>query len=98
MISPRITGTIPKEISNLGTSLISFGCTFCGIDGTIPTELGLLTRLTSLVLTETRLTGTIPSELGLLTKLRVLQLEKNQLTGTLPTQLKNIPNLIELYY
>jgi hypothetical protein len=37
------------------------------VAGTIPTELGLMTNLETLLLFDTSLTGSIPSELGLLT-------------------------------
>eukprot|EP00543_Licmophora_paradoxa_P010206 CAMPEP_0202475322 /NCGR_PEP_ID=MMETSP1360-20130828/92838_1 /ASSEMBLY_ACC=CAM_ASM_000848 /TAXON_ID=515479 /ORGANISM="Licmophora paradoxa, Strain CCMP2313" /LENGTH=505 /DNA_ID=CAMNT_0049102475 /DNA_START=33 /DNA_END=1550 /DNA_ORIENTATION=+ len=55
--------------------------------GSIPTQVGLLTQLTSLDLFNNALTGSIPTELGMLTKLSWLFLHNNALTGSLPTQL-----------
>jgi hypothetical protein len=51
---------------------------------TIPTELGLLSRLSILWLFNNSLTGTIPTELALLTNLQELFLESNLLNGTVP--------------
>jgi len=55
------------------------------ITGTIPTEVGLLTKLTNLGMVENRLTGT-PSELGALTRLDSLSLYSNLLSGTIPAE------------
>jgi Leucine-rich repeat (LRR) protein len=63
--------------------------------GTIPTELGNLTKLTNLDLDNNSLTGVIPSELGNLTKLVSLGLGANSLTGTIPATLGK---LVELTY
>ena len=55
-------------------------------------ELGNLTRLYSLILTDNALTGGIPSELGNLTRLTRLGLSGNVgLSGALPTTLKALP-------
>jgi len=70
------------------------------ITGTLPTELGLLTELASVSLTNATLTGTIPTQMGDLTNLRRLWLYNNQLTGTIPTQLDQLTKLeiLELYH
>jgi hypothetical protein len=54
------------------------------LTGTIPSEIGLLSKLTRLALNS--VTGTIPSEVGLLTKLTYLDLWRNSLTGTIPSE------------
>ena len=73
--------------------------------GSIPPELGNLTRLRSLRLGGTAgdavrfrkvgngLTGAIPPELGDLPKLRSLSLDSNNLTGPIPAELGNLSNL-----
>ena len=61
--------------------------------GSIPTELGKLTKLTRLDLGGNRLTGPIPTELAQLADLTILLLGGNQLTGTIPTELGNLSNL-----
>ncbi len=55
-----------------------------GLAGRIPAELGKLTGLRRLVLSENALTGTIPRELGELERLVELRLEGNALTGAVP--------------
>jgi hypothetical protein len=66
-----------------------------GLSGTIPNDIGSLTRLASLSLTDSRLTGTIPSSMGQLTGLRRLWLYGNQFHGEIPQSMNNLP-LLEL--
>ncbi len=66
------------------------------LQGTIPTELGLLANLKELYLYGNQLTGTIPTELGLLANLKTLDLRENQLTGTIPKELGLLANLTRL--
>merc|ERR1712085_98631 len=61
-----------------------------GLTGGVPTQLGLLTKLEYLWITETDLSGSVPSQLGLLTDLKSLQLHDNDLSGSLPSQLGNL--------
>merc|ERR1712085_179560 len=58
-----------------------------GLTGGVPTQLGLLTDLTNLILEKNDLTGGVPTQLGLLTSLQSLQLQDNDLSGSLPSQL-----------
>jgi len=55
--------------------------------GTIPSEIGLMTGLASLSMTNATVTGTIPSEIGQLNELRRLWLYNNKLSGTIPSEL-----------
>ena len=63
------------------------------LTGTIPTQLGQLTKLQYLNLNNNELSGTIPTELRRLTKLTGLDLGNNRLTGTIPTQLGQLTEL-----
>ncbi|PXY41171.1 hypothetical protein DMB65_09460 [Flavobacterium cheongpyeongense] len=67
------------------------------LSGTIPAEIGLLTKLTSLQLHTNQLSGTIPAEIGLLTKLTSLQLHTNQLSGTIPAEIGQLTLLQTLH-
>ena len=67
------------------------------MEGTLPSEVGLLTQLTWLNLYNNGFNGTIPSQLGQLTKLTRLDLEVNNFTGTMPSQLGQLTNLKYLY-
>ncbi len=62
---------------------------------TIPSEIGLLSQLTSLDFYDNSLTSTIPSEIGLLSQLTWLSFFINLLTSTIPSE---IGLLIELLY
>ena len=58
-----------------------------GLGGSVPSQLGRLTALTTLALHGNRLSGSLPSQLGLLTALTTLYLHGNDLGGSLPSQL-----------
>ena len=62
------------------------------LTGTIPPELGNLSGLASLDLSNNQLTGPIPPELGKLSDLTVLYLFSNQLTA-IPSELGNLASL-----
>ena len=59
----------------------------------MPSELGDLSNLTSLILSSNQLSGTIPAELGDLSNLGGLFLDWNHLSGTIPTELGDLSNL-----
>ena len=63
------------------------------ITGTIPTEIGLLTELASVSMTNSSLAGPIPSQMGNLLGLRRLWLYNNDLTGTIPASLDKLTDL-----
>ena len=63
-----------------------------GLNGNIPKQLGSLTNLESLDLSDNKLTGTIPTELGSLANLQELYLGGNLLTGCVPDGLRDVPN------
>ena len=68
-----------------------------GLTGTIPQEIGNLTSLASLILSNNTLAGTIPQEIGNLTQLTWLILSNNGLTGTIPQELGNPTGLTGVY-
>ncbi len=65
--------------------------------GILPRELGLLSRLEVLDLSDSHwISGSIPPELGALSSLRILNLEDNRLTGEIPPELGDLSSLEEL--
>lgn len=67
------------------------------LTGSLPAELGNLTYLTDLYLTDNNnLTGPIPAELSNLANLEKLDLDNNKLSGSIPAALSNMTNLKDL--
>ena len=64
-----------------------------GLGGTIPTQIGLLTKLETLYLSQNQLTVTVPSELGNLASMKLLYLFDNKLSGPLAPGLDKLTNL-----
>lgn len=69
------------------------------LNGTLPSELGNLSQLQSLVLARNWLAGDIPPEFGNLNNLQYLDLNDNtDLSGSLPASLINLSQLSELTF
>ena len=83
-------GGSPERVTGIDLSSKS-------LTGTIPSELGNLSSLASLILRNNQLTGSIPSELGDLSTLTHLYLSSNRLTGTIPVELGDLSTLTHLY-
>ncbi|XP_060175541.1 putative receptor-like protein kinase At3g47110 [Lycium barbarum] len=91
----RISGTIPREISNLiNLDMLSFRGTL--INGSIPDSMGMLSNLKYLGMESNQLTGNIPSSLGNITGLVYIYLQDNKLEGTIPSSLGNCTSLLAL--
>ncbi|KAI8566773.1 hypothetical protein RHMOL_Rhmol02G0068000 [Rhododendron molle] len=67
------------------------------IYGTIPSQIGGLSRLASLNASINLLSGTIPTDIGTLRSLIELDLSINNLTGSIPASIGNLTNLTTLY-
>ena len=66
--------------------------------GYLPSELGLLQSLQTLVLAYNTVTGTLPSEIGRLgDSLVVIDFETNAITGTLPSEYGAMTSLEEIW-
>jgi Leucine-rich repeat (LRR) protein len=64
-----------------------------GSYGTIPPELGLLTSMEYLLLSELSIIGSLPTELGQLAKLLLLRMDTNMITGSIPDEFQSLTNL-----
>ena len=60
------------------------------LNGSIPSQLGNLSKLTSLILSSNQLTSSIPSQLGKLKGLNTLYLSGNPLSGCIPNALSSV--------
>ena len=68
----------------------------CGLNGSIPQQIGTLTHLRELHLGSNSLTGELPLSLANLSQLEYLVLSYNNLTGAIPSSLGNLTNLTYL--
>ena len=84
------------SVGNSPTRVLGLDLAEDQLTGEIPSELGDLTNLESLVLNNNELTGPIPAALGDLSNLRALNLWSNELTGPIPAALGDLTNLESL--
>ncbi|KAH9319479.1 hypothetical protein KI387_021248, partial [Taxus chinensis] len=82
-----LTGVLPSSVSRLSSVLSSLGLASNKLEGSIPSDIGNLTKLTELDLHNNSFNGTVPSTLGHLPHLERLSLHKNNLDGIIPKSL-----------
>ncbi|XVF23058.1 hypothetical protein REPUB_Repub13aG0005200 [Reevesia pubescens] len=85
---------LPNYIGNLSTSLLKFWANGCGLKGNIPLEIGNISNMIFLNLSNNELSGSIPMTIGGLRNIQVLDLSSNKLQGSIP---ENICGLKRLY-
>ncbi|KAL3929296.1 MAG: hypothetical protein SGBAC_012273, partial [Bacillariaceae sp.] len=66
------------------------------VTGTVPSEIGTWSSLTTLNLGQSGITGTIPSQLGFLRNLEAVNLSYLKMNGTLPTELSRLESISSL--
>ncbi|XP_050112716.1 probable LRR receptor-like serine/threonine-protein kinase At3g47570 isoform X2 [Malus sylvestris] len=89
-------GTLPMSISNLSTKLEMFWVGDDQIYGSIPSGIGNLVSLESLLLENSSFTGNIPFDMGKLSNLGELDISMNKLSGNIPSSLRNLTKLFHL--
>ncbi|XWS12596.1 hypothetical protein CRYUN_Cryun37aG0103700 [Craigia yunnanensis] len=91
-----LDGTIPAFLGNIST-LKMLNLSYNPFSpGRIPPELGNLTNLEILWLTECNLVGEIPDSLGRLKKLTDLDLAINHLVGKIPSSLTELVSVVQI--
>ena len=66
------------------------------LTGTIPTQVGQLTKLQQFIMSTNPLTGAIPSEAGLLTNLSRFRLRNTLISGEVPSELGQLSLLTQV--
>ncbi len=77
-------------VTVVGNRVVEINLNHNNLVGTLPTQIGDLTSLTTLYLTSNQITGNIPVEIGNLSSLTSLSLNYNQLTGNIPVEIGNL--------
>ncbi|KAL6280040.1 hypothetical protein ACE6H2_016921 [Prunus campanulata] len=90
-------GTLPTSISNLSAKLEMFWFYNNQIHGSIPTDIGNLVNLESLLMGGNSFTGSIPTEIQKLSSLVELDISMNALSGRIPSSLGNLTKLYKLF-
>lgn len=88
--STNLRGSVPAIWGTAMPKLVYLDLSNNGLTNSLPTSLGLLTRLQYLKLNSNSLEKSLPSAMGLLTRLLDLSLEHNAFTGQMPSSLGNL--------
>jgi Leucine-rich repeat (LRR) protein len=96
LYSDGLQGSLPSQLMllrNLESLVISGNSLSLS---TIPSEIGLISSMTYLDLSDNKIIGEIPSEFGVLGSLTTLMLASNELNGPIPSQLGLLSELTVL--
>ncbi|KAK4717729.1 hypothetical protein R3W88_016067 [Solanum pinnatisectum] len=88
-----LDGVLPASVGNFSNSLFIFGGNGCKLKGVIPQEIGNLTELTRISLSNNELTGHIPNAVHRMLSLQELYLQSNKIEGTIPDVICHLKNL-----
>lgn len=92
-----LTGTLSPLVGAWTDATIFHMNKLNGITGSIPSEFGMLEKLTSLKFSQNHLRGTLPTELGNLQNMELLAISRNGISGTVPTEFARLTNAKEIY-
>ncbi|XP_047325361.1 receptor-like protein kinase HSL1 [Impatiens glandulifera] len=96
LVQNLLDGTIPPFLGNIST-LKQLNLSYNPFaPGSIPPEIGILTNLEILWLTDCNLVGPIPDSLGRLTRLVDLDLASNRLNGPIPSSFTWLTSVIQI--
>lgn len=91
-----LPGSIPDWFGERLGALRIIDLRYAWLVGPIPSSLGGLTKLQSLLLSGNSLSGSVPASLSKLSELAILDLSRNSLTGSVPPELSLLGNLTTL--
>lgn len=93
-----LRGSLPSALGNLVglTSLGLFGSSNVW-SGTLPSEIGRLSKLVSLRLDRGRVFGSIPASIGGMTSLTMISISETSMSGTVPTIIGTLSRLASVF-
>ncbi|GKD41732.1 probable leucine-rich repeat receptor-like protein kinase, partial [Tanacetum coccineum] len=89
----ELKGTLHQFPFSILGNLTHFNLSVNSFFGTIPPEIGLLSKLVSLDFSTNQFSGVIPTTIGKLSQLTILHLFENNLTGSVPSSLGDLKSL-----
>ncbi|KAF8012298.1 hypothetical protein BT93_I0439 [Corymbia citriodora subsp. variegata] len=92
-IDNKLNGTIPKEVISLSSLSITFEAARNSLIGSLPLEVGNMSKIVNVDLSDNRLIGEIPSTLSQCLMLQGLNMAGNLFEGSLPPSLKTMIGL-----
>ena len=95
--SGKKSGELSKLKFSSFPSLVGLFLANCGLNGSIPHQIGTLTQLTYFILPQNNLIGELPLSLANLTQLKYRFLHSNWLHGSIPPEIWKMKNLNILY-
>ncbi|KAK3409842.1 hypothetical protein EUGRSUZ_J01921 [Eucalyptus grandis] len=92
----NFNGTIPKEVIGLSSLSLYFGVAGNSLMGPLPLEVGNMSQIVQVDLSDNRLTGEIPSTLSQCLMLVSLDMAGNFFEGSIPHSLRTLIGLLYL--
>jgi hypothetical protein len=90
-----LTGSIATELFPAWSgSLTGLAANDNELGGTLPAQIGLLSKLEVLLMVNNDFFGPLPTAIGSLTSLKLLELAGNRLSGTIPVAVLNLTNAV----
>lgn len=95
--SNALVGGIPSELGQLSSTLNALYMQLNLLSSSLPSEIGLLTRLEHLVGWNNELSGSLPTLISGLSQLKSFDLYMNPLNGTIPVAMGELATLEEIW-
>jgi len=95
---PDLSGRLPASYGLSLTDLVELSISDTNVEGDIPDQYSMMTKLETIRLSNNNIRGRIPSSLGALTNLLIFSLHGNDLTGTIPAEMGLLASLQELQF